>query len=127
MSDIPQTNVWVNKSYCKTTADCPAFFDSDVSFLVGTFYAVSYSKTALAQFIKTVIESKTEKDFRSQNTNFEIHIEWDTSDIYCKNSKAKLLQLKLIHIFARAILLLKKSENEKNKPTFIVSVLKVEY
>ena len=42
-------------------------------------------------------------------------------------AKAKLLQLKLIHIFSRAILLLKKSENEKNKPTFIVLVLKVKY
>ena len=42
-------------------------------------------------------------------------------------SKAKLLQLKLIHIFARAILLMKKLEIEKTKPTFIISVLKVEY
>ena len=41
--------------------------------------------------------------------------------------KAKLLQLKLIHIFARAILLMKKLEIEKTKPTFIISVLKVEY
>ena len=32
--------------------------------------------------------------------------------------KAKLLQLKLIHIFARAILLMKKLEIEKTKPTF---------
>ena len=42
-------------------------------------------------------------------------------------TKAKLLQLKLIHIFARAILLMKKLEIEKTKPTFIISVLKVEY
>ena len=41
--------------------------------------------------------------------------------------KAKLLQLKLIHIFARAILLIKKLEIEKTKLTFIISVLKVEY
>ena len=42
-------------------------------------------------------------------------------------SKAKLLQLKLIHIFARAILLMKKLEIEKTKPTYIISVLKVVY
>ena len=42
-------------------------------------------------------------------------------------TKAKLLQLKLIQIFARAILLMKKLEIEKTKPTFIISVLKVEY
>ena len=40
---------------------------------------------------------------------------------------SKLLQLKLIHIFARAILLMKKLEIAKTKPTFIISVLKVEY
>jgi hypothetical protein len=42
-------------------------------------------------------------------------------------TKAKLLQLKLIHIFARAILVMKKLEIEKTKSTFIISVLKVEY
>jgi hypothetical protein len=42
-------------------------------------------------------------------------------------TKAKLLQLKLIHIFAREILPMKKLEIEKTKSTFIVSVLKVEY
>ena len=42
-------------------------------------------------------------------------------------SKAKLLHLKLVHIFARAILLMKKLEIEKTKPTFIISVLKVDY
>ena len=42
-------------------------------------------------------------------------------------NKTKLLQLKLIHIFARAILLIRKLEIEKTKPTFILSVLKVEY
>ena len=41
--------------------------------------------------------------------------------------KAKLLQLKLIRIFARAILLMKKLEIEKTKSTFITSVLKVEF
>ena len=41
--------------------------------------------------------------------------------------KAKLLQLKLLQIFARDIFLMKKLEIEKTKPTFIISVLKVEY
>ena len=42
--------------------------------------------------------------------------------------KAELLQLKpLVHFFAWEILLIKKLEIEKTKPTFIVSVLKVEY
>ena len=40
--------------------------------------------------------------------------------------KAKLLQLKLIQVFARAILLMKKLEIEKTKSTLIISVLKVE-
>ena len=44
-----------------------------------------------------------------------------------KSTKAKLLQLKLLHIFIKAIILMKKGEIEKNKPTFIYSsVLKVE-
>ena len=45
-------------------------------------------------------------------------------------SKAELLQegiFFLIHLFERAILVMKKWEIEKTKPTFIVSVLKVEY
>ena len=42
-------------------------------------------------------------------------------------TKAKLLQLKLIQIFAKAILLMTKLEIEKTKSTFIISVLKVEY
>ena len=37
------------------------------------------------------------------------------------------MQLKLIHTFARVILLMKKLEIEKFKSTFIISVLKVEY
>ena len=44
--------------------------------------------------------------------------------------KAELLQegiFFLIHLFARAVLVMKKLEIEKNKPTFFVSVLKVEY
>ena len=42
-------------------------------------------------------------------------------------TKAELLQLKLIHFFASELLLMKKLEIEKTKPTFIISVLKVEY
>ena len=44
--------------------------------------------------------------------------------------KAELLQegiFFLIHLFARAVLVMKKWEIEKTKPTSIVSVLKVEY
>ena len=48
----------------------------------------------------------------------------------CGEDKAELLQegiLFLIHFFARDILVTKKLEMEKTKPTFIISVLKVEY
>ena len=44
--------------------------------------------------------------------------------------KAELLQegiFFLIHLFAREVLVMKKLEIKKSKPTFIVSVLKVEY
>ena len=41
-------------------------------------------------------------------------------------AKAELLQLKLIHLFASELLLMKKLEIEKTKPTLIISVLKVE-
>ena len=44
-----------------------------------------------------------------------------------RDYKAESLQLNLIHLFASEILLLKKLEIEKTKPTFIISVLKVEY
>ena len=42
-------------------------------------------------------------------------------------TKAELLQLKLIHLFARATILMKNKEIKKTKPTFIISLLKVEY
>ena len=45
-------------------------------------------------------------------------------------NKAELLQegiFFLIHLFAREVLVMKKLEIKKSKPTFIVSVLKVEY
>ena len=44
--------------------------------------------------------------------------------------KAELLQegiFFLIHLFAIDVLVMKKLEIEKTKPTFIISVLKVEY
>ena len=44
--------------------------------------------------------------------------------------KAELLQegiFFLTHLFARDVLVMKKLEIEKTKPTFITSVLKVEY
>ena len=44
--------------------------------------------------------------------------------------KAELLEegiFFLIRLFARAVLVMKKWEMEKTKPTFTVSVLKVEY
>ena len=47
-----------------------------------------------------------------------------------KIGKAELLQVGiffLIHLFAREILLLKKLKIEKTKPTFTISVLKVQY
>ena len=47
---------------------------------------------------------------------------------FCQDlARTKLLQLKLIHKFANAILLKKNLEIKKTKPTFIISVLKVQY
>ena len=46
------------------------------------------------------------------------------------SAKAELLQggiFFLIHLFARDVLVMKKLEIEETKPTFIVSVSKVEY
>ena len=40
--------------------------------------------------------------------------------------KAKLLLLKLLQLFARDVLVMKKVEIEKTKPAFIISVLKVD-
>ena len=47
-----------------------------------------------------------------------------------QRTKAELLQegiFFLIHLFSRDVLVMKKLEIEKTKPTFIISVLKVEY
>ena len=49
-------------------------------------------------------------------------------EIWKTYNKAKLLQegiFILIHLFASDILVMKKMEIEKTKPTFIISVLKV--
>ena len=51
----------------------------------------------------------------------------NTLNLYPSPAKAELLQLKLIHLFARELLLMKKLEIEQTKPTFIISVLKIEY
>ena len=57
----------------------------------------------------------------------------DAKDMGVSQPKAELLQegiFFLIHLFARdvlAVLVMKKLEIEKTKPTFIISVLKVEY
>ena len=53
--------------------------------------------------------------------------EWESLFIF--ETKAELLQegiLLLIHLFARDVLVMKKLEIEKTKPTVIISVLKVE-
>ena len=47
------------------------------------------------------------------------------SKAFLVGTKADLLQLKLIHLFVSELLLMKKLE-KKTKPTFILSVLKVE-
>ena len=44
--------------------------------------------------------------------------------INLQHAKAELLSLKLIHLFARELFLMKKLEIEKTKPPFIISVLK---
>ena len=51
-------------------------------------------------------------------------------DLIFRLNKAELLQegiFFLIHLFASDVLLMKKLEFEKTKPTFIISILKVEY
>ena len=50
--------------------------------------------------------------------------------IFFFSTKAEYLQegiFFLIHLFATDVLVMKKLEIEKTKPTFIISVLKVEY
>ena len=53
-----------------------------------------------------------------------------TQQMFCSIIKAELLQegiFYLIHLFARDVLVMKKLEIEKIKPTFIMSVLEVNY
>ena len=59
---------------------------------------------------------------------FEFTMIWNPTSLGI--TKAELLQeciFSLIHLFARDVLVMKKFEIEKTKPTFITSVLKVEY
>ena len=70
---------------------------------------------------------KTE-NFRENKFQRKLVFIWSTKK--ASLSKAELLQegiFFLIHLFARDILVMKKLEIEKTKPTFIISVLKVEY
>ena len=63
-------------------------------------------------------------------TNFfdvEIYTGQNLAFVRIESPKAELLQLKLTHLFASELLLMKKLEIEKTKPTVIISVLKVEY
>ena len=72
----------------------------------------------------------TQKSFLLAKQNqkvFQFSIPQAIFTLFSNLHKDKLLQLKLIHIFVRAILLMKKMEIEKTKPTFIRSVLKVEH
>ena len=46
---------------------------------------------------------------------------------YQSNTKAELVQVTKFQLFAWENLLIKKLEIQKTKPTFIISVLKVEY
>ena len=71
-----------------------------------------YNAIISCQFTKNV--NKKLSNFFSKLASFE----------------AELLQegiFFLVHLFARDILVMKKLEIEKTKPTFIISVLKVEY
>ena len=59
-----------------------------------------------------------------------ILLTYTQSRVQTRVTKAELLQegiFFLIHLFARDVLLMKKLEIKKTKPTFIISVLKVEY
>ena len=73
---------------------------------------------------------ETSKPFWKQRAlSFKVSV---TSIVEFQRSwtKAELLRegiIFLIQLFARAILLMKKLEIEKTKPTFIIPVLKVEY
>ena len=55
------------------------------------------------------------------------HLDGARGTLWMKFTKAKLLLLKLLQLFARDVLVMKKLEIEKTKPIFIVSVLKFAY
>ena len=73
----------------------------------------------------------THRDTRIKHMCEICGLEYTTSrQLQVKIFKAELLQegiFFLIHIFARYVSFMKKLEIEKTKPTFIISVLKVEY
>ena len=76
-------------------------------------------------FLATAFEIVFNKKFIGQSCFYDKYYA-----IYnIQHTKAELLQegiLFLIHLFARDILLMKKLEIKKTKPTFIISFLKVE-
>ena len=75
-----------------------------------------------------VIESTFFFTPTSPNCYFSLHNQH--SDLNKRPVKAELLQegiFFLIHLFARDILVMKKLEIGKTKPTFIISVLKVKH
>ena len=98
-------------------------------------YKAGVDETGVAQFISMDLFSDSGFSFYDDTSYLaELHARVKTKLKYMyrkvassRLSQLKLLQLKLIHIFARAILLMKKLEIEKTKPTFIITVLKVEY
>jgi hypothetical protein len=69
---------------------------------------------ALSRFC--TLWQKEERKYKSLEVRVQAH-----------RTKAELLQLKLIHSFARELFVMKKSQIEKTMPTFIISVLKFEY
>ena len=64
------------------------------------------------------------------NCVFKVHIFQEGQNnrpIFFDVTKAELLLLKLIHLFASELLSMKKLEIEKTKHTFIITILRVEY
>ena len=57
----------------------------------------------------------------------ELLIKYELVDICVKDEFLQESIFFLIHLFARDVLVMKKLEMEKTKPTFIISVSKVEY
>ena len=87
------------------------FVSMPLTFCITLFLLQSQQPNQGQIIIPLVRDPRSLSDDKTKRS-FEVH--------HC--TKAKLLQLKLIHIFARAILLMKKLEIEKTKPTFISSI-----